>query len=48
MICFPLRSDKVMIVYTAECQGCDVISALSVDNSNAAHGVQVGDTVKQT
>jgi hypothetical protein len=28
-ICFPLWSDKVMIVLrdTAECQGCDVVSA---------------------
>jgi hypothetical protein len=32
----------------AECQGCDVISALSAGYSSAVHRVLAGDTVKQT
>jgi hypothetical protein len=34
--------------HTAECQGCDVISALSAGHSTAVRGVQTGGTLKQT
>jgi hypothetical protein len=45
MLCFPLWSDKFTIVYTAECQRCDILSALSAGHSVAMHGVQTGGTL---
>jgi hypothetical protein len=32
--------------YTAKCQRCDVISALSAGHPSAVHGVQKGGTPK--